>query len=204
MTNHLTHSKASLVGLLFVALVVSPLTASAHPGHGRHHEKVFGFVDGLHHPLTGLDHCIAMIAIGAWAAQLGGRALVFIPFAFLGAMTIGGLLARVVTSVAYLDQSLAVSVLVIGLLIGSAAKLPLVASLTIAGLFAVFHGYAHAIEIPRSATLLGYGSGILVSSALLMGIGLAAAQLMIRAGHKSVVRWGGAAISLCSLLLCIR
>lgn len=148
-------------------------TAFAHPGsHG-----IAGFSSGLTHPLLGLDHLLAMIAIGLWAAQQGGRALWAVPAAFVAAMGLGGGLAWAGLALPQVETGIAVSVLVSGGLIASRRRLPVAAGMAIAAGFALFHGYAHGLEIPQAASPVLYGLGFVLATALLHGLGIAASLL---------------------------
>ena len=154
------------------ALAVSA-SASAHPGHG----EITGFVAGFSHPLLGLDHVLAMLAVGMWAAQSrhGGKANVVwrAPLAFIAAMLAGALLGLSGVSVPFVEPLIAASVLVFGLLVSlraraSLAVLPLVAA------FAVFHGIAHGAEFsPGGASVATWMAGFTLATALLHITGVA-------------------------------
>jgi urease accessory protein len=153
--------------LAVVCCVAGP--AAAHTGsHG-----VTGFVSGLTHPLSGLDHLLAMIAIGLWAAQQGGRALWAVPAAFLGAMLAGGGLALAGLSLPHVETGIAVSVLVLGLLVATRRQWAVVAGIVVAAGFAVFHGHAHGLEMPQAASPALYALGFVLATAVLHGAGIA-------------------------------
>ena len=150
------------------ALCLFAGAASAHTGdHG-----LTGFVSGLSHPLLGLDHLLAMIAIGLWAAQQGGRALWAVPAAFVGTMVLGGVLAMSGLALPHVETGIATSVLVLGLLIATRSQWSVMAGIAIASAFAVFHGYAHAVEMPFAASPLLYAAGFVLATALLHGAGV--------------------------------
>jgi urease accessory protein len=121
-----------------------PALAQAHPQIGNS----AGFARGLAHPMSGSDHICAMIAVGLWAAQRGDRALWLVPLVFVLAMTIGGILGMAAISLPFVEPGIAASVLVLGILIAAAVRLPLIASVLLVGLFALFHGHAHGSEMP--------------------------------------------------------
>ncbi|WP_324749231.1 HupE/UreJ family protein [Sphingomonas sp. LY54] len=149
------------------ALMVLAAPALAHPAlDGR----TDGFVGGVAHPLLGLDHVAAMIAIGLWAAVLGRKATRQVPVAFVAAMVGGFLLAASGGSLPGVEPGIAASVLILGLLIAAAVRLPLAASMGLAGLFAVFHGHAHGSETSGNALAIGLGLG--TSTILLLAAGL--------------------------------
>ena len=184
---------ASLVALF----ALMPILAQAHPGHG----PANSFLSGLNHPLHGLDHILAMVAVGLWASQLGGRSLWAVPATFVGVMMAGGALGMMGLPLPLVETGILLSVLVLGVLIASAARLPLAASMGVVGLFALFHGYAHGTEIPLAASGLSYGFGFVAATTLLHASGIAlglAAQKMVTA---SAVRFAGVAIAICGLCL---
>ena len=130
-------------GWVGLALLGMSGTVYAHPSGWPHMD----FVSGLYHPFSGLDHILAMVAIGLWAAQLGGQALWRVPVTFVLGMAIGGMAGFLALPLAGVEPGIAGSVLILGLLVAWAARLPLVASMALAGCFAVFHGYAHGAEM---------------------------------------------------------
>lgn len=192
-------NRVCLSFLLASAAMLFPTLAHAHPGHGEIH----GWSHGFAHPIGGLDHLCAMIAVGLWAAQLGGRAIWLVPVAFVTAMAAGGFLGAVAVPIPFAEQGIVTSVLILGLLVTVAMRLPLAKSLLIVSLFAVFHGYAHGAEMPRTASGLAYGFGFLVATAMLHGIGVGAAVLITRTRQEHAVRFAGAAIALCGVYLCL-
>jgi len=164
--------KLTLAALLTAA--ASP--ALAHPGHGAE-----GLASGFAHPFMGLDHLLAMLAVGLWAAQTGGRTLWAVPAAFVAVMALGGSLGAMGVGLPLVELGIAGSVLVLGLLVAAAPRLPLWAPVAIAGLFAVFHGHAHGTEMPEGASGLLYGAGFVAATAILhaigLGLGLAGSRL---------------------------
>jgi urease accessory protein len=141
-----------------------------------------GLAQGFAHPFLGLDHLLAMLAVGLWAAQLGGRARWAIPATFVAMMAAGGLLALSGVALPGVETGIAVSVLVLGLLITTAARLPTVVGVMVVGAFALFHGHAHGTELPMQASEFGYGIGMLAASALLHGVGLGLGGMAQRGG----------------------
>jgi urease accessory protein len=152
-------------------------TASAHTGD----HAATGFAGGLTHPLLGLDHLLAMIAIGLWAAQQGGRAPWAVPAAFVGAMGLGGVLAWSGGVLPHVETALALSVLVPGLLIATRRRWTVTAGMMIAAVFALFHGYAHALEMPQAASPTLYAMGFVLATACLHGVGVASGLIGRRA-----------------------
>lgn len=168
---------------LTVSALVFAATAHAHPGHDGDHGGglVWDFTGGFGHPIGGLDHLLAMVAVGLWAAQLGGRARWAVPAAFLGALAAGAALGAGGLAFGGVEQGIAASVLVLGLLVVTAARLPLAAGMAVAAVFAVFHGVAHGAEMPADASGAAYGLGFLAATALLHTAGLGLGVLATRA-----------------------
>ena len=152
--------------------------------------------------MSGLDHICAMVAVGLWAAQRGGRAVWLVPLTFVGAMAVGGLLGMTSVYVPFVEEGIVVSVLVLGVFIAVAARLPLVTSAVIIGLFAIFHGHTHGAEMPETASGFAYGAGFMLATALLHAVGIATALCISRIGQLRLVRFAGAAIALCGVYLC--
>jgi urease accessory protein len=147
--------------------------------------------------MMGLDHLLAMVAVGLWAAQLGGRAAWLIPAAFVSVMTAGAGLGMSGVHLPLVEQGIIASVVVLGLLIATAARLPLVASAGLVGVFALFHGVAHGTEMPASASGFAYAAGFALATATLHAIGLLAAK----ATRVQWVRIAGAAIAVTAIAL---
>ncbi len=154
-------------------------TAFAHTGE----HTVTGFASGLAHPLMGLDHLLAMIAIGLWAAQQGGRALWAVPVAFVGAMGLGGLFAWSGGILPQVEAGITLSVLVLGLLIATRRQWAVSSGMAIAAGFALFHGYAHGLEMPLTATPTMYGLGFVLATLCLHGAGIAGSLIGRHAVH---------------------
>jgi urease accessory protein len=189
------------LGVVFAiaCLLLFPTWALAHVDVG----PTAGLWHGLSHPLTGLDHLAAMVAVGLWAAQRGGRAIWFVPLAFVVVMTFGAILGMWAVSIPLVEPGIVASVLVLGVLIAAAARLPLAASVMVVSLFALFHGHAHGAEMPATASGLAYGASFLAATICLhlFGIGLGTAAQ--RFGMARLVRCGGVAVAVCGLYLCL-
>lgn len=157
---------AGLAGLLIVTLA---LPAAAHTGHA----DGAGFLHGFLHPLGGIDHLLAMVGVGLWAAQLGGRALWLLPVAFVTMLAGGAVLGMAGVELPLVEAGIAASVAVLGLLVVLNKRVPVAAGMALVGAFAVFHGHAHGAEMPAAAQPLLYGFGFAVATALLHGAGIA-------------------------------
>ena len=182
-----------------VLLLLLPSLAQAHPGLPGH---THGFTNGLLHPLTGLDHICAMVAVGLWAAQGGGRALWLVPTTFVSIMIVGGALGMGKVGIPYVEQGIAASVLVLGIFIAAAVRLPLAASMAIVGLFALFHGYAHGAEMPATASGFAYGIGFVLATASLHLCGIGIGLFAKRFTTTQLVRYLGGGIAACGVYLC--
>ncbi len=180
--------KFAFPSLLLLGL---PTLAHAHVGHG----DPGGFSHGLMHPIGGLDHILAMIAIGLWAVQLGGRALWIFPVTFLSTLFLGGILGIEGFALPFIEPGILASVLVLGLLITFAARLPLAATIPLIAAFGIFHGFAHGAEMPVTISSLAYSAGFLLASTGLIVAGMALAAALHGAARASLIRPIGAAIA---------
>jgi len=153
-----------------------PALAVAHVEAGR----AEGFLAGLHHPISGLDHVLAMVAVGLWGAQLGLPAIWILPVTFPVVMALGGLLGLLGVPLPGVEIGIAISALVLGLAVSAAWRPPLWAAAVIVGLFAIFHGHAHGTELPAGASGLAYSLGFVAATGLLhaVGIGIAVAGIV--------------------------
>lgn len=167
------------------ALSLAAAPAFAHTGVGAH--------SGFAHPLFGLDHLLAMVAVGAWAALLGGRALWLVPAAFVAAMVAGGALAVSGVALPMVETAIALSVVVLGALVAVNARVVVGLGMAVVAAFAVFHGHAHGSELPTGLSAAGYAAGFALATALLHAAGAALATVVVRLASTRAVRWAGAA-----------
>lgn len=181
-----------------LALIAVPRLAQAHPGHPGHE-----FNDGLVHPITGLDHLLAMVAVGLLAVRIGGRGLWLMPAAFLGSMLAGGLAATLGLPLPGGEYGIMASVLVLGLLVAWTRVAPLAVGAALVAGFAFFHGYAHAAEMVSGGSLAPYAAGFLLSTAVLHALGIACGMAAGRWASVRTVQWAGAAISAAGLLMLV-
>ena len=160
-----------------LSLGAAILVASASPSMAHLNPAEHGsFAAGMSHPMLGLDHILAMVAVGIWAFQMGGRALVGVPLAFVGCMALGFVLALSGVALPFVEPAILASVVALGLLVACAVKLPATVGAVVVGTFALFHGHAHGGEI-GGATALAYGAGFVAATALLHVAGLGAGLL---------------------------
>jgi urease accessory protein len=180
---------------LAAALLLVPAAASAHTGV----DHADGFAHGFAHPMGGLDHLLAMFAVGLFAFRLGGQALWAVPAAFMGMMALGGLAGFAGLELPYVETAIALSVLALGLAVATGITPPVALATALVGVFAVFHGHAHGAELPAGAGAAAYTAGFLAATGLLHAAGIGAAALL--SGRVAVVRLGGAAVALAGVAL---
>ena len=159
------------------AAVVGLLLASGADAHvfGEHAGGIYA---GTAHPFTGLDHLLATIAIGMWAAQGNVRSARAVAVSFVAAMAAGSVLALGGFALPHVEAGVAASVLVLGLFVALAVRLPLVAGVALSGAFALFHGYAHGAELPNMGSPFAYAVGFLLATALLTATGCTAGRML--------------------------
>ncbi|MBS7589540.1 HupE/UreJ family protein [Ancylobacter defluvii] len=163
---------------LAAGFALMPALAFAHTGAGDAH----GFSHGFMHPIGGVDHVLAMVAVGIFAAQLGGRAIWAVPASFVALMAVGGFLGIAGVGLPFVELGIVGSIVVLGLVVALGWKnAPLGAAMALVGFFAVFHGHAHGTEMPADASGLAYAAGFMLATAALhiagVGIGLALGKL---------------------------
>jgi urease accessory protein len=184
--------------LAFV-FAAAPDAALAHTGA----EHAFSFASGFRHPLTGLDHMLAMIAVGLWAGLNGGRALWTWPVAFVGVMVLGGVLGISGVLVPMVEAGILASVVVLGLLVLAAAQLPVAAGTILIALFALLHGHAHGAELPDGAAAATYAAGFVIATAILHAIGIGVSRMASTANGRLLVRGAGALVAAAGIALAI-
>jgi urease accessory protein len=175
-------------------LAAWPLLGWAHSDSGR----ADGLLAGLLHPLAGLDHVLAMVAVGLWGAQLGAPAIWLLPLTFPLVMAVGGMLGLMGVPLPGAEVGIALSALVLGLAIVSAWRPALWVAAAVVGFFAIFHGHAHGTELPAGASGLAYSLGFVAATGALhacgIGIGViqrwSAGQLVLRAAGAGVAAAG--------------
>lgn len=182
--------------LSVLALASMALPALAHPSHLVGSSAI---VAGFAHPLLGLDHVLAMTAVGMWAAILGGRAVWIVPMAFVVFMLSGFAMALAGVALPAVEPGIAASVFILGILIAAAVRLPLALSAALVGLFAVLHGHSHGAELTDAAA--AFGIGFTIATAALHGAGIALGQVLVRSRRLLIARSLGAAASTIGLAL---
>ncbi|MCB0362813.1 MAG: HupE/UreJ family protein [Bdellovibrionales bacterium] len=195
--NSLNTSSRKVVALISGIFLLFPLLANAHLGVG----STAGTPAGFFHPFSGLDHLLAMLGVGFWAAQLGGRAIFLIPSSFISVMIFGWVLGISEVPLPFVEHGIILSVLITGIFIAIAVRLPLVACMFIVGFFALFHGYAHGSEMTFNVGFLSYMFGLITATTLLHGVGIFAAKTLGLLKSEKAWRGVGAAITLAGLYL---
>jgi urease accessory protein len=188
---------AALAALMTVTAAATP--ALAHTGL----EHATSFSTGFLHPLTGPDHVLAMVAVGLWAGVNGGRAVWAWPVAFVSLMLVGGALGMMGITLPMVEPGILASVIVLGLLVLTAAHVPVVVGALLVGAFAILHGYAHGAELPTEAAAISYSAGFALATALLHAAGLGIAYLSAREGGTLIVRAAGGLVAACGVALAV-
>src|SRR5919197_2531124 len=189
------HSKiVHLIGGLLVAMAaLAGRPALAHIVDGS---AAGGFLGGFAHPLFGLDHVVAMIAVGLWGAFLGPPAIWLLPVTFPMVMALGGAIAILGVPVPGVEIGIASSAIVLGGMIALAARPPLVIAALIVGAFAIFHGHAHGAELPPGTDAVAFSVGFVMATGLLHLAGIAFGLLTRWPAGRVGVRATGVAIAL--------
>jgi urease accessory protein len=181
-----------LGALLFLVMAA---TAEAHTGTGA----IGGFISGFEHPIFGLDHLVAMVAVGLWGAFLGAPAIWVLPIVFPLVMAFGGVLGILGVPLPHVETWIAMSAIVLGLSVFAAFRPPLWIAAVIVGAFAIFHGHAHGNELPNAADPLAYSIGFVLATGLLHLCGIALGLLIGLRGGQYLVRACGAIVAVVGL-----
>jgi urease accessory protein len=186
---------------LFTGLLLLASTAAfAHTGVGT----TSGFAHGFAHPIGGIDHVLAMVAVGLFAAHLGGRALWAVPLSFVTMMAAGGAAGMGGMELPFVEIGIGLSVVVLGAAVAFRLHLPTVAAMALVGLFAIFHGHAHGAEMPETASGFEYALGFVLATAGLHGCGIGLGLALGRMGEATggrISRVAGSAMALAGLAI---
>lgn len=182
--------------VLALTLAATPAAAHLPPG------EYGSFLAGVTHPIFGLDHVLAMIAVGLWAAQIGGRAVWLVPTAFVATMIAGFLLALAGLPLPFVEPAILTSIVVLGLVVALALRPDPRLAMALVGAFALFHGHAHGGEL-GGASALQFGAGFAVATALLhaAGLGIAVAASRLLATNAPALRVLGGLTSVAGLYI---
>lgn len=199
MTSRTVLSK-KLLGLSAVFMLTAVSGAEAHVGAGA----VSGTLAGFVHPIGGLDHVLAMIAVGVLAAQQGARSLWLVPLTFVAMMLVGGALGFAGIAVPFVEQGIVGSIIILGLAVawGRALSAPL--AMAMVGIFAVFHGHAHGTEMPIDVSGALYALGFASATAVLHLAGIGSAFSLQKCATQVaavLVRTSGGAIATLGMMM---
>ena len=187
--------QSRVISLVGVVLTILAPTVFAHSTEG----VAGGFISGVLHPLFGLDHLVAMVAVGLWGAFLGDRAVWLLPVVFPSVMAIGAVAGILGVQLGFVEVFIALSGVVLGAFIVLGYRAPLWLALIFVGLFAIFHGYAHGLEMPAESSAAAYGAGFVLATGALHAAGIAIGFLTRFERGLLAVRATGAAISVIGL-----
>ena len=184
--------------LIALAITIIPSTVYAHEGGNM---PLGGFLSGLVHPVLGYDHLLAMLSVGILSAQIGGRAIWTVPATFVGVMAFGGALGLIDMGITITELGIALSLVILGSVIASERRLPIILAMVGVGFFAIFHGYAHGAEMPQTAQPVAYAFGFLTGTALIHITGVLIGDMSKRYQRgPQVLRVGGGLIAIVGLL----
>ena len=183
--------------LMTILLLVAMQPLAAHTTGGA----IGGLGSGLGHPFIVVDHLLAMLAVGMWAYQLGGSSVWKIPLAFVVTLLAGAGIGLAGLSLPFIEPMIAASVMVFGLLIAMRYRVAPVLACLMVALFALFHGYAHGIEMPLATSPLTYVAGFSIATIGLHGLGVMLAYVIHRTTHTTLLRVGGMGLASTGLLL---
>lgn len=186
--------------LALILLLVNATPALAHVLEGQ----AQGLLAGLRHPVSGADHVLAMIAVGLWGAQLRAPAIWLLPVTFPMVMAFGGFLGLVGIPVPGVEVGIALSAVLLGLMVASEAKPPLVLAALLVGFFAIFHGHAHGTELPAGGSGLMYSIGFVIATGCLHGFGILLGVAHKWATGQAAIRVAGALVTLAGVVFLLR
>jgi len=175
-----------------VLLLLGAGPAWAHQPQGQ----AAGFLAGLRHPVSGLDHVLAMVSVGLWGAQLGPPAVWLLPVTFPLVMAFGGFLGLLGVPLPGVEVGIALSALLLGVMVAREARPPLWLAAALVGFFAVFHGHAHGRELPAGQSALLYSLGFVVATGCLHAAGIGIGLVHRWGWGRIAVRITGAAVAL--------
>lgn len=177
--------------LVLAGFLVFPPSAHAHIQQGQ----AISFVTGLEHPWSGLDHVLAMIAVGLWGAQLGNPAIWLLPITFPLVMSLGALMGLLGIPLPGIEIGIAVSAIVLGIMVLAELRPNLIVAALLVGCFAIFHGHAHGTELPAGQSGMLYSMGFVIATGCLHGIGIATGLIHRWPIGKLALRGSGAFIA---------
>ena len=192
LTPNLASRIPYLASCMAILIAVSPTTAFAHVQGA----EALGFFSGLAHPVSGLDHVLAMVAVGLWGAQLGAPAIWVLPVAFPLVMAMGGMLGLMGVPVPGIEYGIAASAILLGAAVLFEVRASLFVTALLVGVFAIFHGYAHGTELPPGQSALLYSMGFVIATGCLHALGIG-----IGAVHRWT--WGQRLLRVAGAIVCL-
>ncbi len=174
--------------LVAVAALCFSGNVAAHIQKG----EAIGFLTGLRHPISGLDHVLAMISVGLWGAQLGAPAMWVLPVAFPVVMALGGMMGLLGIPLPGTEYGIAASMVVLGAAVLCEWRPPLWVAGMVVSIFAIFHGHAHGTELPPGQSGLLYSMGFVCATGLLHGVGISIGLVHRWGWGKALLRVAGA------------
>jgi urease accessory protein len=176
---------------LLLLTVIFPEPAFAHVER----EQATGFLTGLQHPWSGLDHVLAMIAVGLWGAQLGNPAIWLLPVTFPMVMSLGAMMGLLGIPLPGIEIGIALSAILLGGMVFGEVRPKLIIAAVLVGFFAIFHGHAHGTELPAGQSGLLYSMGFVIATGILHGMGITIGLITCWPAGKLVLRGTGAIIA---------
>lgn len=193
--------KNFVVYALALPALLPAVQACAHAGHGT---MEGGFLGGFLHPVTGVDHLVAMVAVGIWGAQLGVPAIWLLPITFPLVMAVGGFLGVIGVPVPTVNVGVALSGVILGVLVASAARVPLWLAAVFVAAFALLHGHAHGTAMPIVGAPIDFGAGFVVATGLLHLCGIVIGIAVKWPSGVIAVRAAGGVIALVAAYSLVR
>jgi urease accessory protein len=181
---------AEVVLALLLLLAAVPVYAHEQTGQAA------GFLTGLKHPVSGLDHVLAMISVGLWGAQLGAPAVWVLPVTFPMVMAFGGFLGLLGVPLPGTEVGIALSAILLGLMVALEGRPPLWVAAGLVGFFGIFHGYAHGTELPAGENALLYSVGFVMATGCLHGVGIGIGAAHRWSAGRIALRVAGAIVAL--------
>ncbi len=187
--DHSNLFRVSIFGfrILVCCILFAPASAYAHIQQG----EAVGFLSGFHHPISGLDHVLAMVAVGLWGAQLGAPAVWLLPVAFPMVMAVGGMLGLMGVPLPGIEYGIAASAILLGVAVLFELRPPLALAAMLVGVFAIFHGHAHGTELPPGQNALLYSMGFVIATGCLHAAGIGIGTLHRWTWGQRLLRFAG-------------
>ena len=182
---------ARWLGVMIVVALWSQ-NAFAHPQKG----EAVGFLTGFRHPISGLDHVLAMVAVGLWGAQLGAPAIWLLPVAFPLVMAMGGMLGLMGVPLPGVEYGIALSAILLGSAVMFEYRPPLGVAAALVGFFAIFHGHAHGTELPPGQSALLYSMGFVIATGCLHALGIGIGTVHRWRWGQALLRFAGGLVAI--------